>query len=152
MIKKWLFYLWNLYPPFVGAGIWIEDISKDFLSVRVRLKKRPWTLNIVGTQFGGSICSMTDPFYMALLMTHLGKEYIVWDKSSSVRFRKPGRKALIANFQLTKSEIEDIKNKIALDSKMDWEREVLVKDVDGVVVAEVKKVIYIARKKSMSEV
>ena len=35
--------------------------------------------NYVGSHFGGGLFSMTDPFYMLMLMNVLGSEYLVWD-------------------------------------------------------------------------
>ena len=32
-----------------------------------------------------------DPIYMLMLLKILGPEYIVWDKSANIRFRKPGK-------------------------------------------------------------
>lgn len=145
-MKRFFFYLWNFWPPYWGAGIFIEHIEKDLCTVKVRLKNRPWTKNFVGTQFGGSIYSMTDPFYMVILITHLGRGYIVWDKSASVRFRKPGKTDLTAEFKIMPSDIEDIKERLQNENKMDWERDVLVKDVEGNIIAEVHKVIHIRKK------
>jgi hypothetical protein len=36
-------------------------------------------------QFGGSLFALTDPFYMIMLATNLGPEYVVWDKAASIR-------------------------------------------------------------------
>lgn len=141
-----LFRLWNFWPPFLGAGIKIESISKDMLQIRVRLKKRFWNGNLVGTAYGGSIFSMVDPFYMVMLLTHLKKEFIIWDKSSSVRFRKPGTTDLFAEFELTQKDFDDIREKMKTEEKFDWERMVLVKDPAGNTIAEVNKVIHIRRK------
>ena len=44
---------------------------------------------------------MTDPFYMLMLMENLGRDYIVWDKAASIRFRKPGKGKVKAEFRLT---------------------------------------------------
>jgi hypothetical protein len=45
----------------------------------------PVCLEQVGTHFGGSIFSMTDPFYMLMYMNILGKKHLVWDHSASIR-------------------------------------------------------------------
>lgn len=90
---------------------------------------------------------MTDPIYMAMLMNKLGPDFIVWDKSSTVRFRKPGRSDLWAEFQLCNSNIDEIKKQLSISEKIDWERDVLVKNSDGETVAEVHKVIHISKKK-----
>lgn len=89
---------------------------------------------------------MTDPFYVVILITQLGRGYIVWDKSASVRFRKPSKTDLIAEFKILPSEIEDIKECLKNQNKMDWERDVLVKDVEGNLIAEVHKIIHIRKK------
>jgi hypothetical protein len=145
-MKVWMLYLWNFWPPFFGPGIVLDKIGADLTYVRMRLKKRPWTRNIVGTQFGGSIYAMTDPIFMTMLMKNLGREYIVWDKAASIRFRKPGRTDLFAEFKLSEQDIADIKNRLQTESKMDWERDVVVVDKDKQVIAEIKKVIYISKK------
>jgi Domain of unknown function (DUF4442) len=54
----------NLWLPYLGSGIRIIEISKDFRYVKVCLKRSWYNMNYVGTQFGGSIYAMTDPFYM----------------------------------------------------------------------------------------
>lgn len=147
-MKRYLYYLWNLWPPFWGAGIAIDHITPDFMKVRVKLKRRPWNRNIVGTQFGGSIYAMTDPFYMTMLLVHLGRDYIVWDKAAHIRFRKPGKSTLFAEFELTERDLEGIRDQLKTTEKMDWEKMVLVKDGGGNIIAEIKKVIYIRCKNS----
>ena len=42
--------------------------------------------NYVGTQFGGSLYAMTDPFFMLMLMENLGRDYVVWDKAANIEF------------------------------------------------------------------
>lgn len=145
-MKKYLFYLWNFWPPFFGAGIKVDSITSDMMNARMRLKKRFWNRNIVGTQYGGSIYSMTDPIYMAMLLHHLNRDYIVWDKSASVKFKKPGKSDLIADFKLTHEELADIKNRLKTEPKIDWERNIQIFDKDQNLVAEVSKVIHIRNK------
>ncbi len=145
-MRHLLFYIWNFWPPFFGAGITVHHVSRDMLFAKMRLKWRPWSKNLVGTQFGGSIYAMTDPIYMAMLVNKLGSDYIVWDKASTVRFRKPGRTDLWAEFQLSNSDIEEIKDRLKASEKIDLERDVLVKNSDGETVAEVHKVIHIRNK------
>jgi len=149
MMKRYLFYLWNLWPPFLFSGIKIDYVSKDFMTVRMRLKKRFWNRNLVGTQYGGSIYSMTDPIYMAMLLDHLQYQHIVWDKSAHIRFRRPGRTDLLAEFKLTAQDILDIKTRLKTEEKFDWERQIHVVDTAGQVVAEVTKVIHIRNKEKL---
>jgi hypothetical protein len=150
-MRNLLFRLWNFWPPFLGAGIKIEHVSNDMLKLRIRLKKRFWNRNLVGTAYGGSIYSMVDPFYMAMLLNHLKKEFIIWDKSSNVRFRKPGTTDLLADFELTHKDLEDIRTRMQTEERFDWERMVHVKDTEGNTIAEVNKVIHIRRKQARNE-
>ena len=80
----------NFWPPFLGAGIRVKHISPDMKFIEVQMKLRWWNANYVGTHFGGSLFAMTDAFYMLMLMANLGRDYIVWDKTASIRYRKPG--------------------------------------------------------------
>ena len=146
-MKRLLLYLWNFWPPYWGAGIKIEVINKDFKYARIRLKWRPWTKNIVGTQFGGSIYAMVDPIYMVMLMMLLGRDYIVWDKAANIHFRKPGRSELIAEFSLTDDDINLIKEQLNHSDKYDWEKTAYVKDKSGEVIAEIHKIVHVRNKR-----
>ena len=145
-MKRLLLYVWNFWPPFWGAGIKIDTISKDYKYARTLLKRRPWTRNIVGTQFGGSIYAMVDPIYMVMLMMVLGRDYIVWDKAATIRFRKPGRTNLTAEFTLNDDEINLIKEQLQKADKYDWQKTVLVKDKSGEVIAEIHKTVHVRNK------
>jgi len=76
----------NVWPPFLGAGIRVTRLQPDWRAIDVEMKLRFWNANFVGTHYGGSLYSMTDPFYMLMLIENLGRDYIVWDKSASIRF------------------------------------------------------------------
>ncbi|MCW1248853.1 DUF4442 domain-containing protein [Acaricomes phytoseiuli] len=39
---------------------------------------------------------MTDPFWMLLLLKHLGRDHVIWDKAAEIDFRTPGRGTLSA--------------------------------------------------------
>ena len=84
-------YFLNHFAPFKGAGIQIEKFDLKHYHIRVKMPLTRQNRNIVGVHFGGSLYAMVDPFYMLLLMHHLGPKYIVWDKSSTIQFLAPGR-------------------------------------------------------------
>src|SRR6202140_2171670 len=139
----------NLWPPFLGAGIRIRHISPDMKAVDVEMKLRFWNANYVGTHFGGSLFAMTDPFYMLMLMANLGRDYIVWDKAATIRYRKPGNRTVRAEFRLSDSQIEDVREKLKTLPKYEPVFTVEVKDAAGVVIAEVEKVIHVRKKQAM---
>jgi len=144
--KARLFRWLSLYPPFLGAGIRVVAVAPDLTSLEVRMKLTFWNRNYVGTHFGGSLYSLTDPFYMLLLMEALGPDYIVWDKEAVVRFKRPGRGTVTARFEMPPERVAEIR--AAADAQYKVEPTFLVSVVDaaGEVVAEVEKLLYVRRK------
>jgi len=140
----------NLWPPFLGAGIRVKRIAADWKAIDVEMKLRRWNANYVGTHYGGSLYSMTDPFFMVMLIENLGKDYIVWDKSASIRFRKPGRGTVSASFQLSDHQIQEIKQALETQEKIERTFSVEVKDASGVIIAEVEKLLHFRRKEKTS--
>lgn len=136
----------KLWPPFIGTGIWIKEVKSDYSYIKVEMKLRPWNKNIVGSHFGGSLYAMTDPFYMLMLLHLLGKNYIVWDKSASIIFIKPGKENVYAEFSITKDELANIKSIADSQYKYEPTFKVEIKNKKGELIAEVEKVLYIRRK------
>ncbi len=130
----------------LGAAIRAKWLDEKYRAVDVEMKLHWWNANAVGTHYGGSLYSMADPFYMLMLMENLGREYIVWDKAATVRFRRPGIGKVRAEFRLTEEEIADIRVRLESEEKIEPVFRVDIKDEKGEVVAEVEKLIYIRRK------
>jgi acyl-coenzyme A thioesterase PaaI-like protein len=141
----------NLWPPFLGMGIRVQHIAPDMKSIDVEMKLRWWNANYVGTHFGGSLFAMTDPFYMLMLMANLGGDYIVWDKAASIRYRKPGRGTVRAEFRLTDAQLDDIREKLKTLPKYEPVFKVEVKDARGTLIAEVEKVLHVKKKEPLRQ-
>lgn len=139
--------LMNVWPPFLGAGIRVRAIGPDFREAHVELRQSILNRNYVGTHFGGSLFAMTDPFYMLLLLQCLGRDYIVWDKESRIRFIKPGRGTVHALFRLTEAELAEIRAQAEAQGKCEPVFTVNVLDRDGEVVAEIEKTLYVRKKR-----
>src|SRR5215467_10814391 len=134
------------WPPLAGAGIRVKRLDRDWRAVDVEMKLRWWNANFVGTHYGGSLYSMADPFYMLMLIANLGPEYVVWDKAASIRFRKPGRGTMRAEFRLAAAQLDEIRHALMTADKIEPEFMVEVKDEAGNVIAEVKKLLHIRKK------
>jgi len=148
LFKQNLKLMFNLWPPLMGAGIRITRIQPDWKEVDVEMKLRRWNSNYVGTHYGGSLYSITDPFYMVMFIEILGRDYIVWDKSASIRFRRPGRGTVFAKFRITDEQIAEIREALETEEKIDREFRVDVKSGDGEIIAEVKKLLQFRKKKA----
>ena len=146
-------YRWgfNLFPAYRGTGGRVLYIAGDWREVKIKLPLNWRTRNYVGTIFGGSIYGAIDPFYMLMLMHILGPGYIVWDKAANIRFRRPGKSLLFADFRLEEKEIEEIKRLAAVERSIDRVYNVELKDRDGVVHARIEKTLYISKKTDSKE-
>jgi len=140
-------FMLNHYSPYRGAGIAIETIDLDDYYIRVKMPLTRRNRNLVGTHFGGSLYSMVDPFYMLILIHHLGHKYIVWDKSATINFLSPGRNTVYAEIRLNADEITEIKKLAENHEPVLRHYSLNIVDDAGTRIAEVEKVLYIRRKK-----
>ena len=142
----------NLWPPFAFAGIRITHLDPAYYGVTVRLREHWWNRNVAGVHFGGSLFAMTDPFWMMLLLHHLGKDHVVWDKAAEIDFVKPGNGQVTAEFTLDPADVERLRKLAAGGDKvLEW-FSVDVTDGSGAVVARVRKQVYVRRKRDRAEI
>lgn len=145
--KSWLLRCgFNFYPSFRRTGARVTFLSHDLRTLRVRLPLNWRTCNPAGTLFGGSLYAATDALYATLLYLALGKNYIVWDKAATIRYKKPGRCTLYAECNLADAEIAFIEAELERSPSIERVYEVALTDAEGTVHTAVKKTLYIARK------
>ncbi len=133
--------LMRLFPPIRNSGLKVTHISDDWRHWEMRLKLGLKTRNYVGTHWGGTLYSAADSQFMLAWLHILGEGYVVWDKAAAIRFKRPGRGTLTAEFTIPKRHIQEVKK--ACDAgphereyQMQW------RNGDGEVVAEVDKLLY----------
>lgn len=122
------------------------SISRDLRHIRLRLPLNWRTTNPVGTLFGGSLYAATDPMYPTLLSLALGRDVVIWDKAGHIRYRKPGRSTLYADFSLDDAELADLRASLAREGHCERCYRIELKDAQGVVHTEIEKTVYLARK------
>jgi acyl-coenzyme A thioesterase PaaI-like protein len=142
-VMRWKF---NLFPAYRGTGARVTYIANDYREIRIRLPLSLRTRNAVGTIFGGSMYGAADPVYMIMLMRNLGRDFVVWDKAATIRFRKPGRSTLYATFRITEDELDAIRAATASGDAIDRTYTVDLADAEGVVHASIEKIIYVRKK------
>jgi acyl-coenzyme A thioesterase PaaI-like protein len=138
--------LLNLWPPFFFNSIRVESLDEGYTEARVVLRLRPWNRNYVRTQFGGNLFAMADPFWMLLIIQHLGKDHYVWDKAGTIDFVAPGRADVYAHFKLEPAVLDELRAAAADGEKVLRWFEVPIKTADDEVVAIVRKQIYVRLK------
>ena len=141
---RWLI---NLYPPYLGAGVRVAHVAPDWSSMRVQMRLRFYNRNYVGTHYGGNLFTMTDPFYMLMLLHRLGPEYMVWDQKAEITYVKPGRGLVVADMAVSDEELDAIRRATTGGAKHFAVFDVAVRDEAGDVVATVHKTLYVREKK-----
>lgn len=140
-------YGFNLSPMYRRSTARIIRVSKDLLSVQIKLPISYKNKNYVNSIFGGSLFSAVDPIPMVQLINLIGNEYVVWDKSAKIYFRKPAKENLFAEFVFTNVEIDEIKNRVKTENEIEIVKSTsLTNKEETIVYCEVKKTIYIAKK------
>lgn len=151
--KSTLFkYGLNLSPMYRRTTGKVIFISKDLMEVRIKIRLSYKNSNYVGTIFGGSLFAATDPFYMVQLINILGDDYVVWDKASTIKFKRPAKETVYASFVFSLEEIEEIKQDVAEKKEIDCIKILQITNKDqSKVIAEVSKTMYIADKTYFKE-
>lgn len=137
----------NFYPPFVGAGIRVTRVDLANRVIEARMKLTWWNKNYVGTHYGGSLYSICDPFYVVLLVEALGRDYVVWDKGAEIRFVRPGTGTVRVKVELSEEQVADLRAEADREGTAERVWPVRVLNEEGRTVAEVRKTVYVRRKK-----
>jgi acyl-coenzyme A thioesterase PaaI-like protein len=138
----------NLWPPLRFAGVRVRAVAADWRRVDVELRLRWWNRNAVGVMFGGSLFSMTDPFYPLMLQHHLGPGYAVWTKSAEIDFLAPGRRIARASFRLSEEEVAQIKAGSEGGDKLLAPFLTEILDQNDEIIARVRTLIHVRQKKA----
>ncbi len=89
---------------------------------------------------------MRDPFFMLILLEHMGRDYVVWDRAAPVQFLKPGRGMVRATFHISPEQIAEMHAQADREGKIKPLFNVDVIDEQSEVVAKVEKRLYIRKK------
>lgn len=142
----------NWSPMYRRSTGRISSVSKDLLHIKIKLAISYKNRNYVNSIFGGSLFSAVDPVPMIQLMYILGDNYIVWDKSAEVFFKRPAKEDLFAEFTYTHDEIEDIKKRVIQENEIEIIKPTVLTDKSkSTVYCEVRKTIYVADKSFYKE-
>ena len=142
LVRNWV----GLYPPILFSGIRVRRLGVEPLRYRTELRRKWWNANAVGTHFGGSLFTMTDPFHMLILLDAIGQDFVVWDQESRIEFIVAARVPVHAVLEISKEEIERIREE-ASSGKIHPVFVVPILDEKGRLIARVTKTLYVQRKR-----
>lgn len=136
----------NLYPPLLFAGVKVDRITHDWWAADVHLKHLPLTRNFMGTQYGGSLYTMCDPWWALLLIHRLGTDYVVWDRKAEITYVAPGRSRVFGRFEVGDDDVAAVREETAPGGRcLRWFSTALV-DRSGSTVARISKQVYVRRR------
>ena len=135
-----------MYPPYLGMGIRVRSFRDDFTRFEVELRAKWYNRNLFGTHFGGSLYSMSDPFFVFIVTMNFGSGYIVWDKSATIEFLKPAKGTILGVFEISKERLEEIRVEVDEIGKNTYHFEADLVDESGQAVARVSKEVYVRSK------
>jgi len=145
-------YGFNLAPMYRRTTGRVMFVSEDLMTIKIKIPLSYKNSNYVGSMFGGSMTSATDPIFMVQLINVLGDDYVVWDKEATIKFKRPAKETAYASFHFSAEEIENIKADVAKKDEINVVKEVNITDKTGkVVFAKLVKTIYVADKTHYKE-
>jgi acyl-coenzyme A thioesterase PaaI-like protein len=144
-------YEFNLSPMYRRTTAKVIEITDDLKEVKIKIPLSYKNKNYVGAIFGGSMFAATDPIYMIQLVQILGDDYVVWDKSATIHYKRPAKENLYCKFVFTDEEIKTIKTKVANAQEMTIEKTTYLTNAQEQVFAVILKTLYIAKKSFYKE-
>ena len=139
-------YGFNWSPMFRRSTGKVIKVSEDLHYVKIKIPLNWKNRNFVGSIFGGSMLSATDPIYMIQLIKILGDDYVVWDKSATIKYKRPGKETIYCEFVFSPDEVLSIKKDVDNKGEIDIIKTPNIVNKEGVVIAELSKTIYVATK------
>ncbi|MEU2258243.1 DUF4442 domain-containing protein [Nocardia xishanensis] len=138
--------LFNIFPPYLFGGVRVRHIADDWTSVRVTYTVRPWNRNNPNrAAFGGTLYSMTDPFFGIMAYGQLGRDYRVWNTVGNIEFIAPGRGTVTAIMELSREQVDAIRDATRDGGKSITDHAAEIRDMQGNLVARASQKLYARR-------
>lgn len=144
--EKTLKWVLCLYPPLFFQRVWIKKFHKGFKGVDVKINKSLLNKNYNYSIFGGTIYAATDPFYAILfdqLLQRQGFKVMVWLKSASIQYIKPGRSDLFFTIIITDEMLNEAIEALNTTGKFVKAYPMEIKNRQGEICATVMNEVYV---------
>lgn len=107
-------WLGNCVPAYRGSGARVTFVSACFREVHIKLPCSWRTKNHMNMTWGGSLYAALDPIYAVILYKNLGRRYRVVDSQANIRFLRPAKETLYAQFFIAEDDVTDIRQQLTL--------------------------------------
>lgn len=140
-------YGFNWSPMYRRSTGRVHTVSKDLSHITIKIPLSWKNKNYVGTIFGGSMFSAVDPIPMVQLINLLDNSYVVWDKSATIKFKRPANETLYAEFTFSQEELNSIRSRVKTENEIEIVKSTVLTNKDGdKEFCVVDKTLYIADK------
>ena len=139
-------FVLNLFPPLLFNRIVLKEIAKDFMEMKVVLRRALFNMNFHKTIFGGSIFSACDPYFPTMyyhIFANKGRKLIIWLKSAEIQYVKPADSTLRLHFKITNEDIQLVENILNEKGKFEIWHTVEAINKKGVVCARANIQVYL---------
>ncbi len=133
-------------PCTANTGAEVVSISENLDTVKIKIPFNENTTNFMNIIYGGTMYAATDAVYVVMLWYRLGEDYLIIDKSSHVKYLRPGIEDLHATFYLPEDDILTIKQTLSRKKSMTREYLINITDSNGKVVCKITKEIAIRKR------
>lgn len=140
-------YGFNWSPMYRRTTAKIDEVAQDLSRITIKIPLSWKNKNYVGTIFGGSMFSATDPIFMVQLINLLGNDYVIWDKSATIKFKRPANETLFGEFIVGHEELKNIRERIRKENEIEIVKTTILTNKDKTKeFCVVDKTLYIADK------
>ena len=147
---RWIRRVFNIIPNHYFSGGRVIYLSPCMTKGIVTLPYCYRTINAFGNFFGVSMFAGTDPMGMALSFLNIDwKRYLPIDKSSTIKYIRPGKRRLYAILELSDEEKALINKTLEEEGHYLYVCKIDVVDANLKVYAKIEKVVHIECKKRL---
>lgn len=144
--------LFNIIPNHYFSGGRVIYLSPCMTKGIVTLPYSYRTINVFGNTFGGSLFAGTDPMGMALTFLNIDwKRYVPIDKSSTIKYIRPGKSRLYAILELSDEEKRVMNDALEQNGHYLYNCKIDIVDINKKVYAQIEKVVHIECKIRLKE-
>lgn len=126
----------------------VRHISPDWREIDVEMRLGLLNRNYMGSHFGGSMFSMTDPFFWVIVQRALGPAYTVSHKGGRIDFLTPGFGKLRAHFEVPDALLDEIRTVTATGERHVPELTTEIFNEQNEVVARATQILHIRQRAS----
>lgn len=151
-LTPWRFrWIMALYPPLLINSIRATEVSNDFRSVTVRLRKTWLNTNFNGAIFGGTVTMAFDPWLGVMfwqVLTHRGLQALVVNYALNVRFALPATSTVWIRFEIPEDDVHQAVARLQRGDKYVKSYWAEAKNRSGDIVATAEVVVYMRARTS----